>query len=169
MAETIPDKYGGIPNADMSQSYRYYLSDHFDQDTCPECGDDLIMKLCMLMIYEASKNLESDSIVNLAKHSRFCNKCPVVVIDNKAIQKIVTEGINGEPTIRYSLKGLIDVDAVPKDKRRYDQLGTPENPIPVVPFLPPLPTPKMKIPQRNDLCICGSGRKFKNCCAKLHV
>ena len=93
--------------------------------------------------------------------------CPVVVIDNKAIQELIAEGLDGEPVIRFSLKGLIDVEAVPKDKRRYDQLGTPDNQIPVVPFLPPLVKPKVKTPQRNEPCICGSGLKYKNCCAKL--
>jgi len=24
-----------------------------------------------------------------------------------------------------------------------------------------------KLPERNDRCICGSGRKFKKCCEKL--
>lgn len=28
------------------------------------------------------------------------------------------------------------------------------------------PFVKEKMPSRNDLCPCGSGRKFKNCCAK---
>ena len=157
----------GIPIVDMSKSYRYYLSDNFDGEKCPECGENLEVQLCVLKIFEASQNLESDSIVNLAKQSKFCNICPVVVIDNKAIQELIDEGLDGEPVTRFSLKGLIDVEAVPKDKRRYDQLGTPENPIPMVPFLPPLEKPKVKTPQRNEPCTCGSGLKYKNCCAKL--
>jgi len=168
MGEKLPGKKEGIPIVDMSKSYRYYLSDHFNLDLCPECGGNLTVQLCMLKIFESSGTLECDSIVNLADHSRFCKTCPVVVIDNKAIQEIIAEGIDGEPVTRYSLKGLIDVEAVPKDKRRFDQLGTPGNPIPVVPFLPPLETPKVRIPKRNEPCICGSGRKFKNCCAKLY-
>jgi uncharacterized protein YchJ len=29
-----------------------------------------------------------------------------------------------------------------------------------------IPVIASKIPNRNDLCTCGSGKKYKNCCGK---
>jgi hypothetical protein len=157
------------PIADLTKSYRYYLIDRHGLEVCPECGSKLTNQLCVLMIFAESLNMEADLVVNLAEHSLFCNKCPVVAIDRNTIKEIIDEGINEEKIIRYQLKGLIDVEAIPKEKRKFDQLNAPGNVLPVVPFLPALTkdTATNNIKQgRNERCNCGSGRKFKNCCAK---
>jgi preprotein translocase subunit SecA len=50
------------------------------------------------------------------------------------------------------------------------EIGTDENPTPLIPFLPDLntnPTYKAeKKPGRNDPCPCGGGKKYKKCCGK---
>ena len=54
-------------------------------------------------------------------------------------------------------------DRADREKRHNEQLPTDDD--------PPLPTPVEPIksdakPKRNDPCPCGSGKKYKQCCAK---
>ena len=70
--------------------------------------------------------------------------------------------------IVYCIIGFVDLEAIPFEKRHLE-LGTDENPIKIVRFLPdlkPEPIVSDKVPARNEPCFCGSGLKYKKCCGK---
>lgn len=33
----------------------------------------------------------------------------------------------------------------------------------------PKPYTRLKLPNRNDPCTCGSGKKYKNCCMEIDI
>jgi len=94
--------------------------------------------------------------------------CPVVVFDIDKIEQAVKAGIRGDKNLSYPVKGIIDLNSIPKEKKHLE-IGTDENPIPLVYFLPNLNTStvtKAKKAGRNEPCPCGSGKKYKKCCGK---
>lgn len=58
------------------------------------------------------------------------------------------------------IKDLIDKQEEERDKEIQEALNllAAEKPKPIV---------KTKSPSRNDLCPCGSGKKYKNCCMNV--
>ncbi len=173
-----------IPIADASKSYRCYLSVQFFEVPCPECGGLLAQKYSVGLMYIRTEHYETDSFILLDRYSYFCTRCPVIVVDARIPKKLILDGINGENVIDNSFKGLINLDAIPENKRDFDQLDTSIIPITLVPFLPKLQNRiplkndlpdkqqkdgimQLKLPLRNDPCFCGSGKKYKNCHAKL--
>jgi hypothetical protein len=127
-----------IPVANTSRPYRYYISEHYYDVPCPECGGLLGQQYSVGMVYVESENFESDNFIVMDKYSYFCYKCPVVVIADKVLKQVLKDGINGEKKKRYSFVGLVDFNALPEDQRDIDLLGKDGTWPPVVKFLPSL-------------------------------
>ncbi len=154
-------------NIDLSQPRRRYDSDECNLTICPECGSDLIEESCTILLCVKSDSDEGEFMTNLSG-SHFCNKCPVVVFNADTLEQAAKYGIRGEINLRYIVAGIIDLDSIPDDKKHLE-IGCDENPVPLVHFLPDLnsqPIIADKKPGRNDLCLCGSGKKYKKCCGK---
>ncbi|MFA4853446.1 MAG: SEC-C metal-binding domain-containing protein [Bacteroidales bacterium] len=101
--------------------------------------------------------------------SQFCEKCPVVVFDKEKVGQAAMAGSRENKNLQYVIAGIVDLDAIPEEKQRLE-IGTDENPIPLIRFLPELNTNTIiaeKKPGRNEPCICGSGLKYKKCCGKV--
>ncbi|KXB08150.1 hypothetical protein AKJ55_01405, partial [candidate division MSBL1 archaeon SCGC-AAA382M17] len=58
--------------------------------------------------------------------------------------------------VKYYIAGIVDLEAIPKEKRHLE-IGTDENPTPLVPFLPDLNTTYKaeKQPGRIEPCHCS--------------
>jgi hypothetical protein len=154
-------------NINISISRRKYYSDEYDLTSCPECGSGLIQKSFPILLYARSDSDEGEFITNLSG-SHFCKKCPVVVFDTYKVEKAAKLGIRAGKNIEYAITGFIDMDSIPENKRHLE-MGTEENPIPLIDFLPDLHNQTKtagKKPGRNDPCLCGSGIKYKKCCGK---
>ncbi len=150
---------------DLSKRVRHYLSDETGMDDCPECKDPLIEEGCVVLISVKSDTDEGDFMSNLTG-SCFCTSCPVVVFDSDKIEKAANLGIRGNKNISYFIRGIVNLNAIPQDKRE-QEIGTDENPMPLVPFLPKLDKINAlsdKKIGRNDPCSCGSKKKYKKCC-----
>ena len=154
-------------NIDLSQPRRRYYSDEYNLTICPECGSDLIEESCTVLLCVKSDSDEGEFMTNLSG-SHFCKKCPVVVFNADTLEQAAKYGIRGEINLSYIVAGMIDLDSIPDDKKHLE-IGCDENPVPLVHFLPDLnsqPIIADKKPGRNDLCLCGSGKKYKKCCGK---
>jgi hypothetical protein len=151
----------------LSVPKRRYYNDECNLKICPECGSGLIEENCTILICAKSDSDEAELMTNLSG-SHFCSKCPVVVFDLEKVEKAAKHGIRWNNNLKYFIAGIIDLEAIPKDKR-YLEIGCDENPVPLVHFLPDLgnvPKISEKWPGRNDPCSCGSGKKYKKCCGK---
>jgi hypothetical protein len=149
---------------DLSIPMRKYYSDECNLTICPECGSDLINGSSTILLSIKSDSDEGSFMTNLSG-SHFCNKCPVVVFDKDKVEQAAILGIRGGKNLRYIVAGIIDLNAIPDDKKHLE-IGSDENPMPLVEFLPDLKKQTVidKKPGRNDLCLCGSGKKYKKCC-----
>jgi hypothetical protein len=154
-----------IHKFNLSKQRRRYFSEDCGLTTCPECGLPLVEDNCTVIIAAKSDTDEGEFMSNLTG-SHFCNSCPVVVFDSAKIEKAARLGIKGGNNLRYLISGIVNLNAIPEEKRRFE-IGTDENPIPLVPFLPDLNKTTVvneKKTGRNETCICGSGKKYKKCC-----
>lgn len=150
---------------DISTPKRKYQSDLCGLSSCPECGGKLIEDSCTVLLAAKSTTDDGEFLSNLSG-SHFCATCPVVVFDSEKIEQAARLGIRGDKNLHYLIAGIVDFNAIPPKKRRLE-IGTDENPLPLVEFLPELKkTAKAaeKKVGRNEPCPCGSGKKFKKCC-----
>jgi hypothetical protein len=156
-----------LKNINLSIPRRRYYSDECTLNVCPECGSELIEENCTILLCAKSDSDEGEFMTNISG-SHFCNNCPVVVFDSDKVGKAANLGIRGNKNLRYFIGGIIDLDSIP-DNMKHLEIGCDENPMPLVRFLPDLNNQTViadKKPGRNDLCLCGSGRKYKKCCGK---
>jgi hypothetical protein len=150
---------------DLSKPKRKYYSKDCGLTSCPECGLPLIGDNCTVII-EAKSDTDEGKFMSNLTDSHFCNSCPVVVFDSNKIEKAARLGIKGDKNLRYLIGGIINFNAIP-EKKRHLEIGTEENPVPLVRFLPDLNKTSIvseKKIGRNELCTCGSGKKYKKCC-----
>ncbi len=156
-----------LETIDLSIRRRRYYSDESSLTNCPECGSSLIEFDCPILLHVKSEKHEHELITNHSG-SHFCKKCPVVVFDIDKVERAIKIGSRNNKNQSYFIAGIVDLDSIPEEKR-YLEIGSDENPIPLVHFLPDLNTKKFmedKIPGRNEPCPCGSGKKYKKCCGK---
>ena len=133
--------------------------------SCPECGLPLIKNNCSVIIAAKSDTDEGEFMSNLTG-SHFCKSCPVVVFDSDEIEQAASLGIKGDENLRYMIAGIVNFNAIPKEKRHLE-IGIEDNPVPLVHFLPDLNNTTIindKKIGRNEPCPCGSGKKYKKCC-----
>lgn len=152
---------------DLSKARRHYQSDDCGLKYCPECGSALREYSCTILLSIKTKDDQAESITNHTG-SHFCTKCPVVVFDTDQVEQAAAYAIRTTSGLQYSIEGIIDMDKIP-DEKKHLEIGTDENPIPLVRFLPDKNTTSIiagKIQLRNDPCSCGSGLKYKKCCGK---
>ena len=156
-----------VEKIDLSVPRRKYFSDKCNLTTCPECGSLLIVKGCPIILYVQSETDTAEFMTNLTG-SHFCKTCPVVVFDSDLVEQAAIVGIREDKKLRYAIEGIVDLEAIPENKRHLE-IGIDENPVPLVHFLPELNTKTIiaeNKPGRNDPCTCGSGKKYKKCCGK---
>jgi hypothetical protein len=153
---------------DLSIERRRYFGNEPNIKYCPECGLELVRDGCTILICTSTENGDNESLTNISG-SYFCSKCPVVVFSELDLNHSakMCAGFYTK-RLKYIVAGIVNFNAIPKDKKD-DQLGTIDNPLPLVKFLPDKASPRIiaeKKTGRNDLCNCGSGLKYKKCCGK---
>lgn len=159
MSEDFKNKF------DLSIKRRRYYSEENELTCCPECGLSLIEDNCTVLIAVRSDTDKGEFMSNMTG-SHFCESCPVVVFDLDKIEQAARIGIRGEENLQFIVLGIVNFNAIPVEKRHIE-IGTDDNPLPLVYFLPDIHKPNIvketKI-RRNDPCSCGSGKKYKKCC-----
>lgn len=150
---------------DITIPRRRYYSKFCGLTLCPECGRHLT-EFASSVVFAAKSDTDEGEFISNYTGSHFCNSCPVVVFDSDKVEKAVRMGIRGDKNLKYKISGIVDMEAVPEEKRHLE-LGTEENPLPLITFLPDLSAKNAgssKKTGRNDICPCGSGLKYKKCC-----
>lgn len=159
MTEHIKNKF------DLSIPRRKYYRQSFELSLCPECGSSLIQDSCTIIIVAKSDTDEGKFLTNL-HGSHFCESCPVVVFNPDIVEQAARLGIKGDENLKYFIEAIVNLNAIPPEKKHLE-IGTNENPIPIVHFLSDLNKTtyinEKKI-GRNEPCPCGSGKKYKKCC-----
>ena len=134
---------------------------------CPECNSELKEIGSTILLAVKSDTDEGEFMTNI-NGSHFCNTCPVVVFDKKKVEEAARWVIKGEKNLHYLIAGIVDLNSIPEEKKHLE-IGTDQNPVPLVEFLPDLnisTVTKDKKTGRNEPCPCGSGQKYKKCCGR---
>ena len=110
----------------------YWSDDVRGTRLCPDCHARLVPEpQTYLLVVRHGKSLDSRLVGSDGGH--FCPACPVVVLDRKQFNAYAAMG----PALRggssYVVPGLLDLSAVPEDKRDLP-FDEPDNPLPLVMF-----------------------------------
>lgn len=163
---------------------RDYYSRDVNLDTCPECGAETIAEGSTVLLAVKSTTNQGEFMTNNVG-SHFCSTCPVVIFDSFLVEQAAAIGIRKGRGLKYMILGMVDIDAIPEEKKHLE-IGTDENPVPIVQFLPDLKMSREKRKSldkrkprkvaellssnkrvgKNQPCLCGSGKKYKRCCGK---
>jgi len=147
-----------------------FMSDEIaDKKHCPKCNAPLEKKGKDYAV-AVKEDGETESFIMSCDGGAFCPTCPAVVLDSRVFSKMLSSVVQ-KSSARYSVVGMVDVDAIPEDKQDIP-LGDDDNPIPIIEFeyastkkqRPRKAKSKKTKVGRNDPCPCGSGKKYKKCC-----
>lgn len=104
-----------------------------DSARCPECGGKIEFESHVYMMAVRHRNNLSAIAVGGPDCGSFCAHCPVVVLNKRQFEDYATMGMGGRGT-EFTVLGIIDLDAVPPDKRHLP-FDEKTNPTPLVRFL----------------------------------
>ena len=165
------------PVFDRTIRREMFYSEEYGSDFCPKCKSPLYVSECEMLLGVMSSSVEGDFQVDIAE-SFYCTECPTIVFDRELIEDLAKEAGNQEDLIVYVPFGILDMEDIPVEMRHEIEF-TDDNPMPLVEFLPNNNTKPRQVGQqlvpirrgkkigRNESCPCGSGRKYKKCCAKM--
>jgi hypothetical protein len=130
---------------DVSIPRKMFWSDKLvNRKKCPLCHSALENEYHTYAMVVLSGG-ETTPFITGNDSGAFCHECPVVVLDRKGFEHVIEAmpeerpdwGIAG--TVRFIVMGIVNMDAVPEDKRHLP-LGDDDNPIPIVEFLSEIDT-----------------------------
>ncbi|MDO9557872.1 MAG: hypothetical protein Q7J82_09920 [Coriobacteriia bacterium] len=99
---------------------------------CPDCQTALVPKChSYLMVLRHGESMDSRIVGSGGGH--FCTACPVVVLDRARFDDYAATTRAARTASDYVVLGLVDLSAVPEDKRHlpFDEVN---NPLPLVMF-----------------------------------
>jgi len=110
----------------------YWSDDVRGTRLCPDCHARLVPEpQTYLLVVRHGKSLDSRLVGS--DGGFFCPACPVVVLDRKQFDEYLKMGSAIRAGSSYLVPGLLDLSAVPEDKRDlpFDEA---DNPLPLVMF-----------------------------------
>ena len=117
--------------------WRYWVKRARSSMRCPRCGGELQSETHTYMVLVKQAG-EIESILCGVDGGYFCNSCPSVVLDREKFENLIRAVAEGND-YSYVVPAIVDMDAIPEEKRHVE-LGSDDNPIPLVEFK----EPKMK-------------------------
>lgn len=100
---------------------------------CPRCGG-LLQSHTATYLVETRGSSNADSFFISGDMGCFCAQCPTVIINPEEVRAFLTHGmIHGTVGEEFVVAGIVDLDAIPKDKEHLP-LGHKDNPLPLVAF-----------------------------------
>ena len=100
--------------------------------TCPDCHAALECEQhTYVLATRRAGEFGAHVVGNRAGH--FCGSCPVVVLDRDEFERFVFLSVGDADGVDYAIMGIVDLDAVPPDKRNLP-FDDDTNPIPLVMF-----------------------------------
>ncbi len=101
---------------------------------CPRCGGTLAQRPQTYLVATRTGKHTSDSFIMGSDFGWFCETCPIVVLNGLEVSKMLSFQRPGwKVGSEFALLGLVNLEAVPADKRHLP-LGGDHNPIPLVAF-----------------------------------
>lgn len=100
---------------------------------CPECGGILESDYHTYLLAVRDRG-EVETFVTGNDSGYFCKTCPIVVLDSEAFAKFSMLGLRRETSGEFAVMGIVDLEAVPQEKRSMP-LGGDDNPLPLVAFI----------------------------------
>ena len=154
-----------MKRAPSNEKMKLFMSDEvYSTKICPVCNSKTQNEYRSYMVAIEEKG-KRDALMMGGKVGFFCPNCPVVVLETETIEEMIASYTQNED-FRYVVMGIVDMDAVPEDKRAVP-LGDDDNPIPLIGVDIVSNRPQIQKERkvgRNDPCPCGSGKKYKKCC-----
>lgn len=116
-----------------SVARKMYWSDGVKEHaSCPDCGSALQSERHTYMVVTRRRgDMDFHMVGNNAGH--FCGSCPVVVLDRNEFERFVALAVRRTDGVDYVAMGIVDLDAVPEDKRSLP-FDDDTNPVPLVQF-----------------------------------
>ena len=99
---------------------------------CPKCGRNL-EKAQHTYVLAVRENGEIHPFIIGTDKGHFCEVCPIVVLDENEFADLAMLGLGRESPGDFTVLGIVDLDAVPKEKRSA-AFDDDDNPIPLVHF-----------------------------------
>ena len=100
--------------------------------SCPDCGTQLASEYHAYVLATRGRR-DVDLHVMGSSGGHFCEGCAVVVLDQEDLERFVSAAMEGPGRIDYTVLGIVDMDAVPADKRNLP-FDDDSNPLPLVRF-----------------------------------
>ena len=114
------------------QRQMFWSKDVGGKSYCPRCFSSLDNEhQVFLMVIRDAQDISPFIVGNDAGY--FCPKCPTVVLDYDAFLEFAQLSLGRYGDAEFTVVGLIDLEAVPEDKRSLP-LGSDDNPFPLVKF-----------------------------------
>ena len=110
----------------------YWSDNAHGTKRCPGCQTALVPKHhSYLMVLRHGESMDSRIVGSVGGH--FCTACPVVVLDRARFDDYAATSSAVRTASDYLVLGLVDLSAVPEDKRclPFDEVN---NPLPLVMF-----------------------------------
>jgi hypothetical protein len=102
-------------------------------ERCPQCKGELESEhRAYVVVIRLSGIL--DQFILGTDCGYFCVDCPTVVLEKERFAQVIEFGIGVSQEIEFVVMGTVDMAAIPADKRDAE-LGTDDNPIPLVEFM----------------------------------
>lgn len=111
---------------------RYWSTEIGGHVSCPECRGRLRSDSHTYLM-GVRRGGETQLLMAGNDAGYFCAKCPVVVLDKSVFEEFAALAMRSSRNVEFAVLGIVDLDAVPKDKRHlpFDEVT---NPVPVVKF-----------------------------------
>jgi hypothetical protein len=115
--------------------WRYWKKKIREGVRCPRCGNPLVQKYQTYLVL-LKHGSEIDPFISGTNGGYFCASCPTIVLDREKFEEIIHLSFE-KNKLRYMVTGLIDMEAVPPEKRHRVH-GEDDNPLPLVEFKEPM-------------------------------
>lgn len=110
----------------------FWSSDVGGKSHCPVCRSKLESEShTFMMAVRHAGEVHPFLVGNDAGY--FCLQCPTVVLHYEIFAQSARLALDSEDQAQFTILGLVDLEAVPKEKRSVP-LGSDDNPIPLVKF-----------------------------------
>lgn len=113
---------------------KMYWSTELDKPKfCPACQRSLEQEFHSYMIVIRHQG-NMEPFVTGNEGGWFCKQCPIVVLDHECFSEAAAVGARTGKDVQFLVFGIVDLQAVPKDKRHIP-FDDDTNPVPVVEFI----------------------------------
>ncbi len=137
-----PQSSPGLPPEPDVHLPRTCVYSERQRRSCPKCGARLVQRYASYLVATRNRGVAADNFVLGSDFGWFCPGCPTVVVESPRMRALLSQGMPAwDVAEEFALLGLVDFDAIPAD-RRHAELGTDDNPVPLVRFRVDRPPPR---------------------------